>query len=130
MVLPPEEVDPLPLVRTLHVLDPIALEPSDVLDPAAGSTAPDTASAPSDADVAVPTPPRSTDLAAAPVALGGLGLVALAGVALGARRMRRLRPLPHEPESEVVVEGGFAEAQLAHDFTRGLHGGGSIRSRP
>src|SRR5262249_27192105 len=42
--------------------------------------------------------------------------------ALGARRWRRLRRLPREPESEVVVEGGFAEAQLAHDFTRGLHG--------
>src|SRR5712691_2259042 len=38
--------------------------------------------------------------------------------------MRRLRPLPQQPESEVVVEGGFAEAQLAQDFTRGLHGVG------
>ena len=35
-----------------------------------------------------------------------------------------MRPLPQEPESEVVVEGGFAEAQLAQDFTRGVHGVG------
>ena len=59
-----------------------------------------------------------------PLVLGGLGLASAAGLAFGARRIRRLRPLPQEPESEVVVEGGFAEAQPAHDLTRGLHGVG------
>ncbi|MBV9893706.1 MAG: hypothetical protein JO020_06040, partial [Chloroflexi bacterium] len=48
----------------------------------------------------------------------------IAGAAFGARRWRRLRPLPHEPESDVVVQGGFAEAQLAHDLSRGMHGMG------
>ncbi|HLZ27855.1 MAG TPA: LysM peptidoglycan-binding domain-containing protein [Chloroflexota bacterium] len=125
VALPPVEVDPLPLVRTLHVLDPVANAPSDVVAPVAGVTAPGGTSAPADADVAVPAAPRSSGMAAAPLALGGgLGLVALAGVALGARRMRRLRPLSHEPETEIVVEGGFAETQLAHDFTRGLLGAG------
>jgi len=122
-LLPSEEIDPMPLLRTLHVVEPIAAEPPTDPEPGAGSTLPDDVLAPPDQKLGVPTPfPR--DAALGPAALGGLGLVALAGVAIGTRRMRRLRSLPQVPETEVVVEGGFAEARLAQDFTRGLHGVG------
>jgi DNA-binding SARP family transcriptional activator/LysM repeat protein len=106
-----------PLVRTPHDFDPIALEPSDSV-----AVVPDDSSSPAQANSTLPTTPPPGELPTVPLALGGMGLAALAGVALGARHLRRLRPLPHEPESEVVVEGGFAEAQLTHEFTRGLHG--------
>jgi DNA-binding SARP family transcriptional activator/nucleoid-associated protein YgaU len=105
-----------PLLRTSHALDPIAL---DVADTDVG--VPDSSPSASGGDVSLPSLP-SNDLPTTSLALGGAGLAALAGVALGAQRVRRLRRLPREPESEVVVEGGFAEAQLAHAFTRGIHG--------
>src|SRR5207247_10510723 len=105
-----------PRLRTPHALDPIALEAADtdVGVPASSSSA-------SGADVSLPSPPAD-DLPTMSLALGGAGLAALAGVALGAQRARRLRRLPREPESEVVVEGGCAGAELAHAFTRGMHG--------
>src|SRR5205823_5487813 len=58
---------------------------------------------------------------------GALGLGAAAGLAtVGVRRWRRLRPLPKEPESEVIVSGGFAEAQLTPEFARHLQGSGQF----
>ena len=62
--------------------------------------------------------PASTardELPLAPLALGSVGLAVVAGLGFGARRMRRLRPLPQQPESEIVVEGGFAEAHARAD---------------
>jgi LysM repeat protein/DNA-binding SARP family transcriptional activator len=92
---------PPPLVRDLHPLPPIDLEASPE--------------------------PDVTDAADTAPGLPVLALVGLAGAAglatLGVRRWRRLRPLPQEPENEVVVEGGYAEAQLTHDFARQLQGG-------
>ncbi|MGI9147427.1 MAG: LysM peptidoglycan-binding domain-containing protein [Chloroflexota bacterium] len=121
--LPPQaQIDPPSLVRMLQVAEPIALEPAGHLEPVPSSVASDAESSPADQEGTLPEPPRLHAIALAPAAIGGLGVVAMAGIALGARRRRRLRPLPHQPESEVVVEGGFAEAQLAPDFTRGLHG--------
>src|SRR5438105_11553640 len=111
------ETDPPPLVRTPHALDPVLLEPADT----AGAPDP---GPPMGGDVALSANAWRDELPLTPIALGGLGVAAAAGVAVGAARMRRLRPLPQEPESEVVVEGGFAEAQLAQDFTRGMHGVG------
>lgn len=105
-----------PLLRTPHDFEPVALEPSD------SAVVPDDVSAPADSNSTLPTKPPPDELPTVPLVLGGIGLAALTGVALGARRLRRLRPLPHEPESEVVVAGGFAEAQLTHELTRGLHG--------
>ena len=113
----PGEVDSPPLLRTPHALDPVLLEPADT----AGPTDP---SPPTGGDVSLRANAWRDELPLTPIALGGLGIAAVAGLAIGATRMRRLRPLPQEPESEVVVEGGFAEAQLAQDFTRGVHGVG------
>ncbi|TME35998.1 MAG: LysM peptidoglycan-binding domain-containing protein [Chloroflexi bacterium] len=113
----PGEVDSPPLLRTPHALDPVLLEPADTGGP------PDP-SPPMGGDVSLRANAWRDELPLTPIALGGLGIAAVAGVAIGATRMRRLRPLPQEPESEVVVEGGFAEAQLAQDFTRGVHGVG------
>src|SRR5207237_7454878 len=106
-----------PLLRAPHHFEPVALEPADTAE-----VVPDDVSAPADSNTTLPTKPPPDQLPTLPFALGGIGLAALAGMALGARRLRRLRPLPQEPESEVVVEGGFAEAQLTHAFTRGLNG--------
>ncbi|MBV9546373.1 MAG: hypothetical protein JOY61_18545, partial [Chloroflexi bacterium] len=36
-----------------------------------------------------------------------------------------MRPLSREPESDVVVTGGYAAAELTHAFTRGLQPGAS-----
>ena len=109
-----------PLLRTPHDFEPVALEPAD-----SAVVVPDDGSPPGEANSTLPTQPPPGELPMAPFALGGgIGLAALTGVALGARRLRRLRPLPQEPESEVVVEGGFAEAQLTHELTRGAHGAG------
>jgi DNA-binding SARP family transcriptional activator len=116
----PEALDQQPpLLRTPHEFEPVTLAPSDSV-----AVVPDDGAAPAEANSTLPTQPAPGELPTLPFALGGVGLAALAGVTLGARRLRRLRPLPQEPESEVVVEGGFAEAQLAHEFTRGLHGMG------
>jgi DNA-binding SARP family transcriptional activator/LysM repeat protein len=114
----PQEIDGQPpLVRTPHDFEPIARGPFDAV-----GVVPDDGSAPVEANSTLSTTPPPGELPIVPLALGGVGLAALSGVALGARRLRRLRPLPHEPESEVVVEGGFAEAQLTHEFTRSLRG--------
>ncbi len=115
----PEPLDQQPpLLRTPHDFEPVALEPADSV-----VVAPDDNSAPADTDTTLPTKSPPGELPLLPFALGGgIGLAALTGAAFGARRLRRLRPLPHEPESEVVVEGGFAEAQLTHELARGLHG--------
>src|SRR6266851_2456253 len=114
----PEQFDRQPpLLRAPHDFEPVALEPADVAE-----VVPDDVAAPADSNSTLPAKPMPDELPTVPFALGGIGLAALTGVALGARRLRRLRPLPHEPENEVVVEGGFAEAQLTHELARGLHG--------
>jgi DNA-binding SARP family transcriptional activator len=128
---PSSDVDPPPLVRTVHPSGlpaaepseptPIAAEPVAVQSPESDSPA--YAEAGPDATGTLPVTSPANHLPFGPLALGGLGAAGLAAVALGARA-RRLRPLPLEPESEVIVEGGFAEAEPAHDFTRGLHGVG------
>ena len=110
----PDMSDAPPLLRTPHAVEPVVLEPAD--------TGP--GGALSSGDTPVPASTARDELPLVPLGLGSVGLVAVAGLAFGARRMRRLRPLPQQPESEIVVEGGFAEAQLAQDFTRGLHGVG------
>jgi two-component SAPR family response regulator/nucleoid-associated protein YgaU len=130
--IPPAELDPPPLVRTAHPsvvptiepsetapidAEPVALQPADANDADHTNVAPEPGST-------VPGAWPVSDMPLGPLLLGGLGAAGVAAAALGARRARRLRPLPLEPETEVVVEGGFAEAQLAHDFTRGLHGVG------
>ncbi|MBV9578102.1 MAG: LysM peptidoglycan-binding domain-containing protein [Chloroflexi bacterium] len=123
----PQPAPPPPLLRTHHALQPVALDPADTSpaqpDPTP-SAAPEAAAASSagDSELSLPAPPWRSDIPALPLAAGGLALAGAAGLTFGARRIRRLRPLPQEPESEVVVEGGFAEALLAHDLTRGLHG--------
>jgi DNA-binding SARP family transcriptional activator/LysM repeat protein len=117
---------PPPLIRTSHALQPVVLDRADSAAPDPEPSAPSPDPSPAvDAGVplpATPAAPAITPLPALPLALGGLGLVGVAGLAFGARRLRRLRPLPQQPESDVVVQGGFAEAQLAHDLTRGMHG--------
>src|SRR5262249_16049468 len=100
-----------PLLRTPHALYPIALEATD-------SAIPNAASATSDGDLPVLTGARSGEFPTGPIALGGAGLAGVVGLAVGAQRLRRLRRLSHEPESEVVVEGGFAAAELTPDGGR------------
>lgn len=124
----PTESNALPLLRTPHALQPVVLDeadsaPADPLPAPSPSPQTDAVSPPAHAEVSLPTTPPVT-VPVVPLALGGLGLAGAAGLAFGARRLRRLRPLSREPESEVVVQGGFAEAELAHDLTRGLHGVG------
>jgi two-component SAPR family response regulator len=103
-----------------------AAEPSSTTPEAeAGSAAELSRPSPAaESEVSVPPAPAVPPVPMLPLLVGGLGVAGAAGLVFGARRLRRLRPLPHEPESEVVVQGGFAEAQLAHDLTRGLHGVG------
>jgi DNA-binding SARP family transcriptional activator/nucleoid-associated protein YgaU len=80
-------------------------------------------------DIDQPTDTPEADQAASAelplaAAAGVVGIAALAGAAtLGVQRVRRLRPLHQEPESEVVVEGGYAEAVLTTTLTHRLHGG-------
>ncbi|MBV9600662.1 MAG: LysM peptidoglycan-binding domain-containing protein [Chloroflexi bacterium] len=125
---PTVEPTPAPLLRTPHPLHPVALDPADTPpsdpDSLSDSTPLEAAGAGSagDTEVSVPAPPWRPDVPALPLAATGLGLAGVTGLVVGARRLRRLRPLTQEPESEIVVEDGFAEAQLAHDLTRGLHG--------
>jgi two-component SAPR family response regulator len=120
--IPPEA--PPPLMRTSHVLQPVVLDVADSPEPE--SQPDDPPASPSSATDAGTgfSLPAPTPVPVLPLALGGLGLAGVAGLAFGARRLRRLRPLPQQPESDVVVQGGFAEAQLAHDLTRGMHGVG------
>ncbi len=119
----PAPAAPPPLLRTHHAYQPVALDPADAPSPTeVAPPEPAIAVAAADTQGWLPAPPWRSDLPGLPLAMGGLGLVAAAGLTFGARRLRRLRPLPQEPETEVVVSGGFAEAQLAHDLTRGLHG--------
>ena len=118
---------PPPLLRTPHALQPVMLDASDAppSDPEANNSDAASQSNPvAETEVSVPPLPAAPQVPLLPVVVGGLGLAGAAGLAFGARRLRRLRPLSHEPESEVVVQGGFAEAQLAHDLTRGMHGVG------
>ena len=106
----PIAADLPPLVRTQHDSPPLP-DPAPV---AAG-----------DADASVPNTSLSRELTTVlPYALGGLGAAALGSLIFGMRRRRRLRPLPGQPESDIVVQGGFAEAELAHELTRGMHGVG------
>ncbi len=125
---PPSELPPL--IRTPHALDPIVLEPADVPADPTEVSPPENIPA-STEDQPIQGPPASspgdslqTQIPVAPFIGAGLGVLTIAGLAYGAHKLRKLRRLRHEPESEVVVEGGFAEAQLAHDLTRGLHGVG------
>lgn len=106
---PVEEVAPPPLERDIHPMPPIDLEE---------------APAPTED---VPRAPEPEPTSPVVPAVAALSLVGAAGAtAYGIRRLRRLRPLPQEPESEVVVEGGYAEAELTHDFARHLQGGTSF----
>jgi DNA-binding SARP family transcriptional activator/LysM repeat protein len=98
---------PPPLVRDLHPLPPIELEPAPIPD----ELPPANASDPAPFEVPVP-------------AVAAFGLAATVGAAaVGMRRLRRLRPLPQEPESEIVVQGGYAEAQITPEFARRTPGG-------
>ncbi|HET6318482.1 MAG TPA: LysM peptidoglycan-binding domain-containing protein, partial [Chloroflexota bacterium] len=101
-----------PLVRELHAVPPYEAD-TDSVPQGELPGLPDESPAPPGIPVAA--------------AVGLVGLVGLVGVtglaAVGARRQRRLRPPPQEPESEVVVEGGYAAAQLTHEFARQLQGG-------
>jgi DNA-binding SARP family transcriptional activator/LysM repeat protein len=127
---PTEAPDPTPqptlepLVRTSHALQPVVLDPADSppdTAPSADSTDPTTV----DPAASVPAVPTRSPLPLPPLALGGLGLASAAGLVFSARRIRRrFRPLSSEPETEIVVEGGFAQPELARDLTRGLHGVG------
>jgi len=73
--------------------------------------------------LADPDPAPASDTLAVDPLLGVVGLAAAAGLAaLGISRARRLRPLPTEAETEIVVEGGYAEAELANDLARQLQG--------
>ncbi|HEV7664443.1 MAG TPA: LysM peptidoglycan-binding domain-containing protein, partial [Chloroflexota bacterium] len=101
-----------PLLRTRHALDPIALDPADV-----AVNSPDAGSRTADTEGNVPAAPRPGELPIVPLAAGGAGLLAAAGAA--ALTSRRLRPLPQERETEVVVEGGFAAAQLTPTYDQG-----------
>jgi DNA-binding SARP family transcriptional activator len=109
------------LLRTPHDNAALVLEPADSASPDATPVAADPFPV-AQAQVWVPNPLWRPELASVPIALAGLGVAAVASLAFGALRMRRFRPLPQEPENDVLVEGGFAEAQLAHDLTRGLRG--------
>jgi DNA-binding SARP family transcriptional activator/LysM repeat protein len=116
---------PPPLMRTQHALQPVVLDVADSAEPDPAPIDPPASPSPAaDGGVSAPAAPTPTPVPVLPLALGGLGLAGIAGLAFGARRLRRLRPLPQQPESDVVVQGGFAEAQLAHDLTRGMHGVG------
>ena len=103
---PVVETPPPPLVRDLHPLPPIELE---------------LAPTPDDELPTAPEPASDSPLVPLVAAFGVVGAAGLA--TLGIRRLRRLRPLPQEPESEVVVEGGYAEALLTHEFAQQLQGG-------
>ena len=109
-----------PLLRTAHIWDPVALETSDIV--AVEAPAGDTLPSAGDAEVSVPPSPARQEVPFMPLALGGLGLAAVAGLAVGARHVRRLRPLSRVPENDVVLDHGFAEAEPARDLTRGVHG--------
>jgi DNA-binding SARP family transcriptional activator len=114
-IIPPAEPEPAPLLRTIHPLPPVAMD--DSADPSPGRS-----------DVPEPTTvgAQSEDRPVVPIAAGAaaLAIAATAGAVAFRRRHRRLRPLTREPESDIVVKGGYAAAELTHDFTRGLQGGG------
>ncbi|HEY3058971.1 MAG TPA: LysM peptidoglycan-binding domain-containing protein [Chloroflexota bacterium] len=96
-----------PLVRDIH---PVLRSEQDAPAPEPGP-----------ADDA---PASHADVLAFDPLLGAVGLAAAAGLAtLGISRARRLRPLPKKPESEIVVEGGYAEAELAAELARQLQSG-------
>src|SRR5205807_9339789 len=91
-VAPEQLAQQPPLLRAPHDFEPVALEPADTAE-----VVPDNVSAPADSNTTLPTRPPPDELPTVPFALGGIGLAALMGVALGARQLRRLRPVPHEP---------------------------------
>jgi two-component SAPR family response regulator len=103
MAIAAPPIEPPPLVRQLHPLPPLALEQEDM---------------PIEQLPAPPEPAAEPPLAAAGVA----GLAAIGALGLGIHRLRRLRRLPHEAESDIVVQGGYAEAQLTQEFARRLQG--------
>jgi two-component SAPR family response regulator/LysM repeat protein len=117
-----------PLLRTVHAFDPIVLEPSDSVPEADSPPPPDADSstgAPTVSDQQLPEAAPGATLPLGGLAVGGgVGLVGVAAIAFGARRLRKLRPLPEQPESDVVVEGGFAEAALTQEFATPSRGPG------
>ncbi len=68
--------------------------------------------------------PPASDIPLPAAALGGLGLALLGagGAVWGRRRLRRPRRVKTEPESDVVVEEGYATAELAHELAHRLQG--------
>lgn len=96
-----------PLVRTVHATDPIAL---DALDAAETETPADVT--PSDGDGGVPTAPWNGGLPLVPLASGAAAGLAAVGALAFAHHRRKLRRLRSTPETEVVVESGFATADL------------------
>lgn len=120
-LIPPTEEAPPPLLRAVHPVQPVALE-----SPVPTSQAEDPTLEPAPQSEDSTAESAAVELPTRPLLAGGLTLAALAaaGATYQMRRRRRLRPLSREPESDVVVEGGYASAELTHEFTRGLQGGG------
>ncbi len=111
--------------QPVHYPEPTSDQPPLVREPhAVPPYEPDAASAPEVEHPGLPDEPPAPPGVPVAATAGLIGLVGMTGLAaIGVRRLRRLRPLPQEPESEVVVEGGYAEAQLTHEFARQLQGG-------
>ncbi len=104
----------------------VAADPAPALAPAVAS-----AGAAEAADVPDATPvgeplasPAARDIPLPAAALGGLGLALLGagGAVWGRQRLRRPRRVKTEPESDVVVEEGYATAELAHELAHRLQG--------
>src|SRR5205814_6333818 len=80
-----------------------------------------------DVDARTSALPVDASQVAVNAALGALGAATAAGLAtLGVTRLRRWRPLPSQPETEVNVDGGYAEAPLEGELARRLGVGGQV----
>ncbi|GAC1318004.1 MAG: hypothetical protein NVSMB2_12420 [Chloroflexota bacterium] len=106
-----------PLLRTAHAADPIALAPLD----AVGTETPADVT-PSDNEGGVPSAPWNDGLPLVPLASGAAAGIAAVGGLVIAHRRRKFRRLHTAPETEVVVEDGFATADLASGAGERHHG--------